>query len=280
MKVAVVPNLTKKAAKEYTDEVLSILAACGCEIVLKTDLFDENGVYHELTDETLKACDFFVAVGGDGTIIHTAKAAAAIGKPILGINAGNLGFTAGAEPGELALLSRMIQGEYREERRFMISTEVFSNGKTVVYHALNDAAVLGEPAKIIDYHLAVGDHAGYRYRADGFILATPTGSTAYSLSAGGPVIEPTMECMLYTPICPHSLFNRSVIFGADTRLTVEIPENMTRLFLTVDGESPLELHEGDRLTFSHSERYARFVRLNQSDFYDALYQKIIRIRES
>ena len=119
----------------------------------------------------------------------------------------------------------------------------------------------------------------YRYRADGFIVATPTGSTAYSLSAGGPVIEPNMDCLVYTPICPHSLFNRSVIFGADSHLAVNIPENIGKLYLSVDGETPLEVSTGDQLRFFAADRCARFIRLGTHDFYDILNQKIIETRQ-
>lgn len=278
MKIAVVPNLTKREAKNCTEEVVSILKSYGCEVVLKTDLFDANGVYHETADETLRSCDLFLAVGGDGTIIHTAKAAAALDKPILGVNAGKLGFTAGVERDELPLLSSLTRGDYREEKRFMLSVQVFSGDKCHFYRALNDAVVSGELAKIIDYRMALGENSGYRYRADGFIVATPTGSTAYSLSAGGPVVEPDMDCMVYTPICPHSLFNRSVVFGAGTELAVDIPENLSKLFLTVDGEEPIELCAGDRLIFSRSPRAARFIRLTRKNFYDILNQKIIETR--
>ena len=106
-------------------------------------------------------------------------------------------------------------------------------------------------------------------------MATPTGSTAYSLSAGGPVVEPRLDCMVYSPICPHSLFNRSLVFAPDTRLTVEIPKNRGRLFLTVDGEAPIELSMGDRLIFSRAGTPARFIKLTNSDFYDILNQKLL-----
>ena len=189
MKIAVVPNLTKEAAQTCTDEVLSILGRCGCETVLKTDLFTAHGIYQERVEDSLRACDVFIAIGGDGTIIHTAKLAASLGKPILGVNAGTLGFTAGVERHQLSLLANLVKGEYREERRLMLSVELSSGGETRGFYAINDAVLSGEPAKIIDYNMALGRRS-YRYRADGFIVATPTGSTAYSLSAGGPVIEP------------------------------------------------------------------------------------------
>lgn len=278
MKIAVVPNLTKKEAKACTDEVLSILRGCGCQVLLKTDLFDENGVYQEARDPELGACDLFLAVGGDGTIIHTAKLAASLGRPILGVNAGTLGFTAGVERHQLALLANLVKGEYREERRLMLSVELSSGGETCGFYAINDAVLSGEPAKIIDYNMVLGRRS-YRYRADGFIVATPTGSTAYSLSAGGPVIEPNMDCLVYTPICPHSLFNRSVIFGADSHLAVNIPENIGKLYLSVDGETPLEVSTGDQLRFFAADRCARFIRLGAHDFYDILNQKIIETRQ-
>ncbi len=144
-----------------------------------------------------------------------------------------------------------------------------------VYHALNDAVVSAELAKIIDYRLALGGGESYRYRADGFIVCTPTGSTAYSLSAGGPVVDPALDSLVYTPICPHSLFNRSVLFGAGTRLEVDIPENRSRLYLTIDGEAPVELLPGDKLVFSRSPRRARFIKLTKRNFYDILNQKLV-----
>ena len=278
MKIAVVPNLTKKKAQACTEETVSVLESCGCEVLLKNDLFDQNGVFRENEEDSLRSCDILIAIGGDGTIIHTAKLAAKYGKPILGINAGTLGFTAGLEPEELSLLRNLLDGRCREEKRLILSVRLFSQEKTASYQALNDAVVSGERTSIIDYWMALGENAGYRCRADGFIVATPTGSTAYSLSAGGPVIQPDMDCLVYTPVCPHALFNRSVVFGGDTRLTVTIPENMHRLFLTVDGEAPIPLQTGDRLVFSRSEQTARFLKLAQKDFYDVLNQKIIETR--
>lgn len=263
MKFAIVSNQSQRAV-EQANEILKILqeSACEAEYVM------------EATEEFLLDCDMVIAVGGDGTIIHKAKLAAALDKPVLGVNAGTLGFTAGLEREELSLLPKLLSGNYREERRFMLSAKVVSGGRLTVYRALNDAVVSGESTSIIHYEMALGENSGYQCRADGFIVATPTGSTAYSLSAGGPVIQPDMNCLVYTPVCPHSLFNRSVIFGGDTRLTVTLPENKRRVFLTVDGEPPIPLCPGDRLEFSRSELAARFVKLGKKDFFDVLSQKI------
>ena len=223
----------------------------------------------------LRDCDVLLAVGGDGTIISAAKLAAELNIPLLGLNAGKLGFTAGLEPGQLHLLPKLIKGRWHEERRMMLEVSLYSEEDQRRFYALNDAVVSAELAKIVEYRMAIGGNSSYLYRADGFLVATPTGSTAYSLSAGGPVVEPTLDCMIYTPICPHSLFNRSVAFAPDTRLVVDIPRNRGRLFLTVDGAEPVELWAGDRLVFTRARRYARFIKLTNNSFYDILNQKLL-----
>lgn len=266
MRFAITPNHSKKAA-EQAREIAKVLSAHKGEIVSGADL----------TREEIAGCDMVIAVGGDGTIIHKAKLAAELDKPVLGVNAGTLGFTAGLERDELSLLPRLLTGDYREERRFMLSATLYGKGKTSSYCALNDAVVSGESTSIINYVMALGENSGSHCRADGFIVATPTGSTAYSLSAGGPVIQPDMSCLIYTPVCPHSLFNRSVIFGGDTRLTVTLPQNRRRVFLTVDGEPPIPLRAGDKLVFCRSKTAARFVRLGKKNFYDVLSRKIAGI---
>lgn len=275
MKIAVIPNGAKEEAMRCTQRVLDALKGCGCEIFLKPYLYNEDCMAGMAADPELAQCALFLAVGGDGTIIHVAKIAAALDKPILGINAGKLGFTAVVEQEELCLLPRLVTGEYQEELRLMLEVKICGENGKNSYHALNDAVVSTELSKIVDYDLALGGGQSYRCRADGFIVATPTGSTAYSLSAGGPVVDPALDSLIYTPICPHSLFNRSVLFGADTRLEVHIPENRSRLFLTIDGETPAELQPGGKLLFSRSSRRARFIKLTNKNFYDILNQKLV-----
>ncbi len=275
MKIALIPNGAREEAAHCTQLALEALRGCGCEILLRPYSYSQGCVGDMAADPELAQCGLFLAVGGDGTIIHVAKVAAELDKPVLGINAGKLGFTAVVEPGELSLLPRLVSGDYKEEPRLMLMVERRGEKGRAVYHALNDAVVSAELAKIIDYRLALGGGESYRYRADGFIVCTPTGSTAYSLSAGGPVVDPALDSLVYTPICPHSLFNRSVLFGAGTRLEVGIPENRSRLYLTIDGEAPVELLPGDKLVFSRSPRRARFIKLTKRNFYDILNQKLV-----
>ncbi len=274
MKIAIAPNPVKKQAPSLAEEAARLLVASGCETVSISGMYGEGAQRGEAA-KLLRDCDVLLAVGGDGTIISAAKLAAELNIPLLGLNAGKLGFTAGLEPGQLHLLPKLIKGRWHEERRMMLEVSLYSEEDQRRFYALNDAVVSAELAKIVEYRMAIGGNSSYLYRADGFLVATPTGSTAYSLSAGGPVVEPTLDCMIYTPICPHSLFNRSVAFAPDTRLVVDIPRNRGRLFLTVDGAEPVELRVGDRLVFTRARRYARFIKLTNNSFYDILNQKLL-----
>lgn len=274
MKIAIAPNQANWQAPAYGDRAAEILDVSGCEVVFVPELY-QGGDSRQQAVEAVSACDLLLAVGGDGTIISAAKLAARLDKPLLGLNAGKLGFTAGVELNQLHLLAKLVEGGWREERRMMLSVTLNTAGKHRDMLALNDAVVSGELAKIIEYKVAIGENPGYAYRADGFIIATPTGSTAYSLSAGGPVVEPVLDCMIYTPICPHSLFNRSVVFAPDTTLTVDVPQNRGKVILTVDGEGPVELRAGDRLIFGRAKQSARFIKLTNHNFYDTLNQKLL-----
>ncbi len=273
MKIAVITNLQKGNAKLCTGNLLTALKA------LKTEVSVLDYVYQPFPagyDEEISKSDMVIAVGGDGTIIHTAKSAAKYQKPILGINAGRLGFTAGLEAEEFALLENLVNCNYKTEKRVMVSVQIHKASKVEQKLALNDAVISSELSKIMDYRMAINGNKSYRYRADGVIIATPTGSTAYSLSAGGPVVEPTMRAMLYTPICPHSLLNRSVIFDAETTLELSAKETESRTYLTIDGEKPISIKQDTKLTFTLSNTEVHLIRLNQRNFYDTLNEKIIR----
>lgn len=271
MKIAIVTNYKKSNAAFCTKQLIDRLRQLRCEVRLSEYHYDLNAEEMDLMENS----DVVIAVGGDGTIIHTAKAAAEFQKPVLGVNAGKLGFTAGMESNELDLIDGLLQGDYEIQKRYMLTAEILAGEEPKAYYALNDAVVAGMYSKIIRYEMAVEGKEDYRYKADGFIISTPTGSTAYSLSAGGPVIEPTMKCMTYTPICPHSLFNRSVIFDKDTALHVKIDGESEQVHLTVDGSAPVAISGRERLMFRTSDRYALLIRLNKRNFYDVLYEKIL-----
>lgn len=278
MKIAVIPNLNKRDAEAYTARIVSLLRQCGAEVLMHASLAGDYGgtvacVSHE---EMVARCDVVIAVGGDGTIIHTARHASRVDKPILGVNLGRLGFLAGVERDELYLLRRLFDGSYTVRRHMMLDVTVHGAAGEKTYCALNDAVVSGAQSKIFDFGLSVDGSETYRFRADGLILATPTGSTAYSLSAGGPVLDPQMDCILFTPICPHSLFNRSTVFSADKRLTVSADSEYSGdVFLTVDGDDPIRIARSDTISVRRSERATLLIKMDDRNFYDIVNRKIL-----
>ena len=281
MKIAVIPNLDKKDAALYTHRIIEILHRNGAEVLLHRKhigLFEADGF---CADHAVlaAACDCIIAVGGDGTIIHTAKHASVCGKPILGVNLGRLGFLTDVEKDQLERLEKLFTGEYTVRRHMMLEITVQGTQGERTFRALNDAVISGAQSKIFDFGISVGDSDTYRFRADGLILATPTGSTAYSLSAGGPVVDPEMECILFTPICPHSLFNRSTAFSADKVLTVSADNDYTgEVYLTVDGEPPLRLHSTDTVSVRKSAYYTELILTEKRSFYDIVDHKFIHNR--
>lgn len=281
MKIAVIPNLDKKDAELYTRRIIEILHEKGAEVLLhKKHLgrFTADGFY-ENHSVLAEACDCIIAVGGDGTIIHTAKHASVCGKPILGVNLGRLGFLTDVEKDQLTRIEKLFTGDYTVRRHMMLDITVHSVQGDRTFRALNDAVISGAQSKIFDFGLSVNGSGMYRFRADGLILATPTGSTAYSLSAGGPVVDPEIECILFTPICPHSLFNRSTAFSAEKVLTVSADNDYTgEVYLTVDGEPPLRLHSTDTVSVKRSAQYTELILTDTHGFYDIVDHKFIHNR--
>lgn len=225
--------------------------------------------------DKMKECNIVIAVGGDGTILHVAKNAALCGKPVLGINSGRVGYMAGLESDELKLLSNLKTGDYRLEKRMLLDVKVNSVKKETTYLALNEVVVSrGGAARIIDINLSVNGEEPIKYGADGIIISTPTGSTAYSLSAGGPVMAPDIEGVILTPICPHSLDSRSLILSADTNLCIEGKcRNGGEVFCSVDGEMPIDVTDGN-ITVKKSNTTVNLIRIKNDPFYKIFKDKI------
>lgn len=271
MRIVVLYNRKAAGAVQAFSQVCRILGENGTELLLPPDPSN----FLDGADALIEQADAVVAVGGDGTIIHVAKYAARYGKPVLGINGGRMGFVAGMEANELADLPLLAAGNFRCEHRMMLSVRKNESDKT--YTALNEAVLSrASLSRLIDLEISCDGRAVAEYQADGVILATPTGSTAYSLSAGGPIVTPTLDCLLLTPICPHSLFARSYIFekNADLCVTVRLPHE-TAAFLTVDGEEGLRLNDGDRVHISRAPLTADLITLRDMSFYEQLNRKMM-----
>lgn len=218
--------------------------------------------------------EVLVALGGDGTMLRCARTAARLDVPMLGINLGSMGFLTEAEADSLELaLERLLRNDYVEEKRAMLSV-AFEEQR---FLALNDAVISrGAYPRLIRVTARVDGSWAGDYRADGLLVATPTGSTGYSLSAGGPIIAPTVDCMVITPICPHSLQHRPQVIPGDSRvcLTLDADERIDAS-LQIDGRHCAELRQGDSVTVARAEEQVRLIRMREEGFFDVVHQKLI-----
>ena len=289
-RVLIITNFNIYDKANAAMRVAEKLKGLGCEICTlfynKDRLYRHNKNKIEFTylqaDEAYSAVDAVVVLGGDGTILESARRAAPHGTYILGLNLGRLGYMAELELGEIDKLERMVSGDYRTETRSMINIEIINVEGSVRKneYALNDAVLSnGSISRIVDTELYEGGVSIGNYRSDGMIISTPTGSTAYSLAAGGAIVDPRLNCLCVTPICPHSLTARPLIFSDSA--TIEIKNNCPRektLFLTVDGRVNYELAIGERIRVTRSPLVTNFIRLNEYSFYDRLRQKMNDIK--
>ncbi len=271
LQILVVSNRHTAAGPKETERVCAALRQSGAKVVERE--FQTRSGSQAMADIPPET-DLVVAIGGDGTIMHAAKCAASRDLPVLGINSGKLGFLAGLEVNETDRLQALFTGEYEIEERLLLDVTVDGNEET--HLAMNEAVVSrGALSRLVDLKVVSGGQDVMRYRADGVMIATPTGSTAYSLSAGGPVVDPSVEALLLTPICPHSLYARSYVFSAGTELTVRPNAIDGNTFLTVDGEREISLQPGQAVTVRRSAMTAKLIRLKKQSFYDILNHKLI-----
>ncbi len=227
--------------------------------------------------QELRGSDLVVAFGGDGTILHLARAASMRGVPVLGVNLGSLGFMSDLELGELDLLKNLAAGQYRRERRMMLDVSVWRDGRTVYTSgALNDAVITkGAMARVVRLQVTRGEDQLGIFSGDGVVVATPTGSTGYSLSAGGPIVEPTAQNFVISPICSHSVFSKSFVLSAAGTVTVAPAElNRKQVYLSVDGGKAFALRQGDRVRISRSRYETELLRLTDKSIYEILRTKM------
>lgn len=224
----------------------------------------------------LPRAEMLICFGGDGTILHASKAAACAGIPILGVNIGTMGFMAELESSELELLDRLPAGDYEIDRRMMLDVKVIREGQTLLHEAcLNDVVVAkGAVARIVHLSVFCDDVQAMDFGGDGLIIATPTGSTAYSLSAGGPIVEPDAKNILITPICAHDIQSRCIVASDQRVVSVKIGKiGRKNAFVSADGGRALRLNTGDIVTVSRSKLETRLVRIKDRSFYDIISNK-------
>ena len=282
MIAAVVPNLDKLETERCTRTLIAKMDALGAPVLMQEEMravFEDPRVrFVDSEEELYRQGDVLIAVGGDGTIIQVAKGAAQYGKAVLGINVGRLGFVATLERHELDQLEKLVQGAYTVEKRMMLDVSI--GGEERHYSVLNDAVLSrGTYSHILDLEVLLNNESICNYRADGLIVSTPTGSTAYFLSAGGPVVDPSLDCIGLVPICPHSLFTRPVVFGGEATLCARAHcGSEEEILLSLDGETILPIHSAVPVTIRRSPLTAGIIRLNHKNFYQVVNDKLAEMR--
>ncbi len=282
--VTVLTNFNISEKSSVAAEVVKVLVKCGVSVnlpsyvsSLETSDFSQLNVSFKSTDSLYSNTEMIVVIGGDGSILETARRASERGTPILGINKGRLGYMTELEVSELNRIPEIINGHYRIESREMLRVELLSKGE-ILYtsFALNDAVLTnGSVSRLVDLLLSAGGTPVGTYRADGIIVCTSTGSTAYSLAAGGPVIAPSLSCICVTPICAHSLAARPMVFPRETVVEVKnICVREPNIVLSIDGRVNIKISKDDVVRVSVSDRYANLVRVKPDRFYSDLYKKL------
>jgi NAD+ kinase len=221
--------------------------------------------------------DLLIVLGGDGTLLSAARALRAHNVPILAVNLGGLGFLTTITLDQLyPMLEQVLAGHHRTSERMMLEAQIFRAGTAAeLQTALNDAVVnKGALSRMLDFDVYVdSDHVG-RYRADGLIVATPTGSTAYSLAAGGPIVQPGIDAFVITPICPHMLTNRPLVIPDTSRVEIDFSAGEEHAFLTLDGQIGFELEPVDRVVITKSAHKVMFVRPPRKTYFEVLRSKL------
>lgn len=267
-----------RVAERLSEEDCEILVAAIYRERLERMQLQHPSFRYLPLDSVYAEADILVVLGGDGSILEASRRALQRGTPILGINLGRLGYMAELEMSELDQLSKLFTEEYTLERRSMLRVELLNakGGLVSFCYALNDAVISnGSISRIIDLELLEGGNPVTSYRADGLIIATPTGSTAYSMSAGGAIVDPRVDCFCVTPVCPHSFIARPLIFAGSSVLEVRnICAREKVLYLTVDGRMNFELYRNQSVRIRKSSMETKLIRIKSCGFYKKLRQKM------
>ena len=284
MKVFVCANLLKEKTADVFPAIIAELQKNGMTPFVESKYvnickgLNIKGITFDEAEENAEKCDVFLTIGGDGTILRWGKRAASHGKPLLGINTGRLGFMATLETDNISKLSSLSSGSYEISTRMLLNVTLSTKVKTEHYIALNDVVLFkGVRSKLPEYIVYSGDTELTGVRADGLIISTPTGSTAYSLSAGGPIIDPRLSCFELTALSPHTLFSRPMIFSADVPLKAKyIAYENSSVFLSVDGSESIELSPDDHVLIERSDLTLKLIDIDGGSFYSSVHNKLIR----
>ncbi len=277
-KIGLVPNLNKPKSLELIPEVLTALDNLGIGHFLDVNVQNKLGdckTNFVLPEEMSELVDLIIVFGGDGTYLSTARAVAGKEVPILGVNFGRLGFLTEIEIHELNwTLNQLCQGKYKIVERIMVEAEVYRNQELIYSDIGLNEVIISGCARMIELKVYIDDEFVSSYPADGLILATPTGSTAYSLSAGGPIVNPFSKALIITPICPHTLYSRSIVISEDEKIRVKYCSEHRECMLSIDGQNSLSLEAEDEIYVKRAAKVVKSVRMPGHNFYQILRNRM------
>ena len=278
--ILLLPNAHRDAGLTETLRLAEHLRANGHEVRIRPFLSDGMpetelpGVSAEPLDTAIAGARLMVTLGGDGTILQISRYAAGTGVPIVGVNMGNKGFLAELESTELLRILDAAEGRYTIQRRMMLDVELRRGGELVYADRALNEAVVRALVSLIRLEAYGDDREITAFSGDGIILATPTGSTAYSMAAGGPLVEPDSDCIILTPICTFRLAARSIVLMPERRVRIRVPDQGDRqVMLSVDGVS-VEFRDGDELCVRRSDKTLLMARVGDRSFYDIVFEKL------
>ncbi len=279
-KVIIIPNSNKDKELKVTDEIVEKLECLGIASIVDTEYSSSLSLVP--CEKRLEDADMIIVVGGDGSVIDASGLATLLDIPILGVNLGKVGYLSEIEPDELDSLARLAKGEFTVEERMLLTAEkTDASGESEISArlAVNDVVISHDNYfGISDFRVENGRGDMVRYRADGVIVSTPAGSTAYSFSAGGPIISHSLDSITVTPVCPHSLFNRSVVYDAKERISIANSGDAP-LNISVDGRLFTQLQKGEVCTVKRSSKRLKIVTFSENNMFSALFNKIKTLEE-
>ena len=249
-----------------------------CADTVSVQLINDSSISPSSLKDIAKNCDLAIVVGGDGTLLHAAHSLIRDDIALLGINLGHLGFLVEISPHEIEKrLDQILTGNYIEEQRFVLQASLVRDEKTInTSIAVNDVVVHAmQMVRMIEIETRVNEHHLNTLRADGYIVATPTGSTAYALSGGGPILNPNIDAIVLVPICPHTLSNRPIVINADSQVEIFLPrQNRYTALASIDGQINMDFAPGDRLKIEKSQFTLRLIQPENYNYFDVLREKL------
>ena len=277
-RILMLPNVTKQITTAQYRRICDSFLAYGCSLCTVAESAEFAGVaLPVMAEDRLSSCTLACVLGGDGSMIHAAHRLLGHDIPLLGINFGHVGYLAELELGEIDLLDGLANGQYTIEVRMMLAVDVCRDDGTVRsrMYALNDAVLSNGPiAKLLTFAMRLNGFDMQSYRADGIVIATPTGSTAYSMSAGGPILEPRLDCICLTPICPHTPGSRPILVRGDTVIELcRIVSKDTAVYISTDGSEVSTVCHGDTVRITRADHVTKLIRLKDEGFLGVLRDK-------